>query len=269
MREGAGKEGRKVSSPGREVLVTLRLVFTHSYLLPLSASFPLDASHCVTGARAPFPSLSWHQDVGCHLLTPRSCDAPTAQGCQSFSSSGIRKAEATAGEATGTRLLDMGKQVPTSSGQHKPRQLWRPCSPGQWKPMAFYWQWKKYWASNPLFIVTEPQAITQERSKDITNSTTPQGFWIKNEQHSFPVCLLFPVLSCLMTTCTGLSEAHISLSPCMATTSPGKWLIFISNAIFTISQTTMIIELTTIGCKVKLKIPAVVANHGITFKDAV
>lgn len=31
----------------------------------------------------------------------------------------------------------------------------------------------------------------------------------------------------------------------------------------------MTVELKTIGCKVKLKIPAVIANHRVTFKGAV
>jgi len=78
--------------------------------------------------------------LGCGLspTDPQSCDAPTSQGCQPFPSSGTRKAEAKATEDIGTRVLDTGKQVSTSSSQHKPRQLSGPGSPGQRKPMAFY-----------------------------------------------------------------------------------------------------------------------------------
>ena len=93
--------------------------------------------------------------------------------------------------AQGHRTQDNKPQPALASTS--PDSSWGPALPGQCKPMAFYWQWQKYWSSNPLFIVTEPQAITQEHSKDIANSTLPQGFWIKNEQHIFPACLLFPV----------------------------------------------------------------------------
>lgn len=76
-------------------------------------------------------SFSWHQAVGCHPLIP---------SCQFFPSSGTHRAEARAREAMDTRPVDTGQQEPTSSGRHKPRQLLGPCSPGQCKPMAFYWQ---------------------------------------------------------------------------------------------------------------------------------
>lgn len=155
-------QGRKVSSLGREVLVTLGLGFTHSYhfLLP---------SHWMP-AHAPSPaSADTRTQVVNHW--PRSFDTSTFQGCQPFPSSGTHIAEATARETTDTRLLDIRKQVPASSG-HKSQGA---ALPGQCKPIAFIWSWQKYWASNPLFIVNEPQTITQECSKDVANSITPQG----------------------------------------------------------------------------------------------
>lgn len=105
---GRGREGRKVSSLGRGVLVTVRFDFTRSYhfLLP----FPwMPATAWQVPMCLPQPQLT----PGCGFAPtdPRSCGAPTSRGWQPFPSSGTLRAEAIAGEATGIRLLDTGKKV--------------------------------------------------------------------------------------------------------------------------------------------------------------
>lgn len=69
-------------------------------------------------------------------LLALGCEALTPWVCQSFPSSGTHRAEATAGKATGTRLLDMGKQAPETQANTSPDISWGPALPGQKKVLA-------------------------------------------------------------------------------------------------------------------------------------